>query len=80
MTTGRYVKRVPENIGELITSSALPMTTAIAAFVMGDGNFQSDVNTIRIYTNGFTHDDVTRLAKAITQRYNIYVGVPALFF
>lgn len=68
-TTGKYVKRIPDNIGELITPAAM------AAFVIGDGNFQPNVNTIRIYTNGFTHDDVIRLAKAITERYSIHVGV-----
>lgn len=68
-TTGKYIKCVPENIKELITPAAM------AAFLMGDGNFQPNANTVRIYTNGFTHADVTRLAKAISEKYGIYVGV-----
>ena len=42
---------------------------------MGDGNFQPEVNTIRIYTNGFTHKDCIRLAEAIQHKFGIYVGV-----
>ena len=68
-TTGKYIKCVPNNIEELITPAAM------ATFVMGDGNFQPNENTIRIYTNGFTKEDITKLAQAITNRYGIYVGV-----
>jgi hypothetical protein len=42
---------------------------------MGDGNFQPEVNTIRIYTNGFTHEDCIRLAQAIQNKFRIYIGV-----
>lgn len=42
---------------------------------MGDGNYQPNANTIRIYTNGFTHADVVLLAEAIKLKYGINVGV-----
>lgn len=44
---------------------------------MGDGNYQPQANTIRIYTNGFTHAHCTLLAAAIQSKYGIYVGVRA---
>lgn len=68
-TSGRYIKCIPDNIESLLTP------VAMATFVMGDGNYQPVANTVRIYTNGFTHDDVKRLALAMTSRYGIYVGV-----
>lgn len=67
--TGKFVKIVPENILELLTPIVL------AHLVMGDGNYQSDRKTIRIYTNGFTYEDVDRLAKAIHTKFGIAVGV-----
>jgi hypothetical protein len=67
--TGLYVKIIPSNIEELLSPQAL------AAFVMGDGNYQPNANTIRIYTNGFTHADVVRLAAAIESKFGITVGV-----
>jgi hypothetical protein len=42
---------------------------------MGDGNFHTDTRTIRIYTNGFTYEDVVLLANAISSKYGITVGV-----
>jgi len=65
----KFVKVIPSNIFDLLSPAAL------AAFVMGDGNYQPNANTIRIYTNGFTHADVVLLAKAITLKYGINVGV-----
>jgi hypothetical protein len=66
---GKYVKVVPSNIEELISPVVL------AHLVMGDGSFQPEVNTVRIYTNGFTKFDNQRLADAIQNKYGIYVGV-----
>lgn len=66
---GKFVKIIPSNIIDLLSPAAL------AAFVMGDGNYQPDANTIRIYTNGFTHADVILLAEGITMKYGIIVGV-----
>lgn len=67
--TGTYVKIIPSNIRELLSAEAL------AAFIMGDGNFQPGVNTVRIYTNGFTHADVVLLRAAIESKFGIHVGV-----
>ena len=67
--TGKYLKVVPANILELITPISL------AHLIMGDGNFDSGRNRVRIYTNGFTLSDNQRLAAAITANLGIQVGV-----
>lgn len=67
--SGRYIKCIPDNIESLLTPLAM------ATFVMGDGNYQPTENTVRIYTNAFTHADVQRLAKAMTNRFGIVIGI-----
>ena len=67
--TGRDVKVVPSNIIALLTPVAL------AYLIMGDGNYDSLRNRVRIYTNSFTKADVERLAEAINQNFGIYAGV-----
>lgn len=67
--TGKFVKIVPKTIIEYLSPIAL------AHLVMGDGNFYAASKTIRIYTNGFTHDDVVLLANAIRSKFDINVGV-----
>lgn len=68
-STGRYVKVVPAGIIELLTPVAL------AYLIMGDGNYDSVRNRVRIYTNSFTKKDVERLAEAINKNFGIYAGV-----
>lgn len=63
--TGKYVKVVPAMINELMTPVVL------AHLIMGDGNFLAWEQTVRIYTNGFTHEDCVRLASAISN-----MGIP----
>lgn len=65
----KFVKVIPNNIIELLSPIGL------AHLVMGDGNYQPDARTIRIYLNGFTYADVARLAAAIEAKYGIIVGV-----
>jgi hypothetical protein len=67
--TGKYVKVIPTNILELLSPVVL------AHLMMGDGNFQSDANTIRIYTNGFSKSDQESLATAIGLKFGITVRV-----
>lgn len=67
--TGKFVKFVPKMIIQYLSPIAL------AHLVMGDGNFHAATKTIRIYTNGFTHADVVRLASAIQSKFGITVGV-----
>lgn len=62
-------KVIPSNIAELLTPVVL------AHLVMGDGNYQTNANTIRIYTNAFSKQDLEILATAIETKFNIYVGV-----
>lgn len=70
-TTGRAVKVVPQNIGELLTPVAL------AYLIMADGNYDVGRNRVRIYTNSFTKLEVEMLAKAITENFGIYAAVMA---
>jgi hypothetical protein len=65
----KYVKVIPAPIGELLTPVVL------AHLVMGDGNYQGDAKTIRVYTNGFTEEELKMFAKAIQAKYSIDVGV-----
>ena len=61
----RNIKRVPENIGSLMTPVVL------AHLIMGDGNLKKGDNIIRIFTNSFTKLDVEKLASAITDKLGI---------
>jgi hypothetical protein len=63
--TGKYVKVVPAMINELMTPVVL------AHLIMGDGNFLAWEQTVRIYTNDFTHEDCVGLASAISN-----MGIP----
>lgn len=67
--TGKFVKSVPSNILDLLSPVVL------AHLIMGDGNFQLDSKTVRIYTNGFTKADNDRLASAINAKFGIVVNV-----
>lgn len=58
--TGKFEKQVPEAIMELMN----PIT--LAHLIMGDGNFDSERNRVRIYTNSFSYEDCLRLAQSIT--------------
>lgn len=51
------------------------LPVVLAHLVMGDGNYQADAKTIRVYTNGFTQDELNMFAKAIQAKYSIDVGV-----
>ena len=62
VVTGKYVKVVPAMINELMTPIVL------THLIMGDGNFLSSENTVRIYTNAFTLEDCVRLAAAMTNK------------
>ena len=55
-TTGKFVKIVPINILELLDPIVL------AYLIMTDGNFDKLRNRVRIYTNSYTKEEVTRLA------------------
>ena len=59
-TKGKYSKVVPVMIMDLMS----PIT--LAHLIMGDGNYDSGRNRVRIYTNSFSHEDCVRLAAAIT--------------
>lgn len=65
----KYVKIIPSNIDELINSVSL------AYLLMGDGNFDKGRKRIRVYTNNFKKEEVERLAKVISSKFGIYVGV-----
>jgi LAGLIDADG DNA endonuclease family len=67
--TGKYIKIVPNNIFALLNIIIL------AYLIMSDGNFDKSKNRVRIYTNSYTKDDVTKLADAIINKLGIYVGV-----
>lgn len=67
--TGQYVKIIPLNIVELLSPIGL------AHLVMGDGNYQPEARTIRIYLNGFTKAEVERLAAALWSKFGITAGV-----
>lgn len=67
--TGKYIKVIPKGIYELLSPVVL------AHLVMGDGNFQRDANTIRIYTNSFSKSDLERMVIAIQTKYEIIVRV-----
>jgi hypothetical protein len=58
--TSKYVKIVPLMIHDLMS----PIT--LAHLIMGDGNYDTGRNRVRIYTNSFTKADCDRLASAIT--------------
>nr|pir hypothetical protein 261 - Allomyces macrogynus mitochondrion [Allomyces macrogynus] len=62
-TTGRYIKRVPENISDYLTPLAL------AIWFMDDGS--KTYNTCRIATNSFTLDDINLLCKVLQDKYDI---------
>ena len=64
-TLQRYVKFVPCNIQDIMTSVAL------AHLILGDGNLKSKDNIIRIYTNSFSKNDVKKLGDAITNKLGI---------
>lgn len=59
--SGKLEKRVPADVNNLMN----PIT--LAHLIMGDGNFDSGRNRVRIFTNSFSYDDCVRLAESITQ-------------
>lgn len=67
--TSKWTKIVPEDISNFMNPIVL------AYLIMTDGNFDSGRNRVRIYTNGFTKEDVDLLATAIKEKLGIYVGV-----
>lgn len=69
LDTGRSIKIVPKNILELLTPVSL------AYLIMSDGNYDTQRNRVRIYTNSFTKPDVETLAKAILDKFGIYTAV-----
>ena len=70
---GKLIKVIPLNIEELISPVVL------AHLLMGGGvaagNLKQPDKIIRIYTNSFTHEEVSRLALAITRKLNILTKV-----
>ena len=46
-------------------------TVSLAHLIKGDGNYLSNRNIIRIYTNSFTKDDVILLSNIINDNLNI---------
>ena len=66
---GKFIKNIPLNIEELISPVVL------AHLLMGDGNLKQPDKIIRIYTNSFTHEKVSRLALAITRKLNVLTKV-----
>jgi hypothetical protein len=67
--TNKYVKIVPDLILDLMNPIVL------AYLIMGDGNYDTLRNRVRIYTNSFSKEDVVKLQKAINQNLGIVVGV-----
>lgn len=52
------------------------MSPVVLAFlIMGDGNFDTSRNRVRIYTNSFTHSDCLLLAQAIEAKCDIKTSV-----
>jgi hypothetical protein len=66
---GKFIKVIPLNIEELLSPVVL------AHLLMGDGNIKQPDKIIRIYTNSFSHEEVSRLALAITRKLNILTKV-----
>lgn len=66
---GKYIKVVPVNILELMDS------VVFAYLIMTDGNFDTNRNRVRIYTNSFTKEEVISLGEAINKKFGIYVGI-----
>ena len=62
---GRYKKVVSSDIYKEMCPIVL------AHLIMGDGNFSNKDKRIRIYTNSFTFEECTILAKAITNNCDI---------
>lgn len=67
--TSKYVKIVPDNILNFMDAIVL------AYLIMGDGNYDSSRNRVRIYTNSYSKQDVEKLQKAINEKLAIYVAV-----
>jgi hypothetical protein len=61
----KYTKKVSLNIKDFM------IPVVFAHLIMGDGNFKSDTNIIRIYTNSFTKQDVDLLSEAIKRKLGI---------
>jgi hypothetical protein len=60
--TGKYVKRIPQNILKNLNPVVL------AYLIMTDGNFDKNRNRVRIYTNSYSKEDVEKLASAINKK------------
>lgn len=60
---GKYIKKLPDNIENLITPVSL------AHWVMGDGYFQN--NLIYLCTDNFTKDEVLLLINILFNKFNI---------
>lgn len=58
-------KIVPANIADLLT---LP---GLAYWICDDGNFDKSSGKIVLYTNGFNFEEVTLLAKTLTDKFNL---------
>jgi hypothetical protein len=56
-------KVVPDNIGEILTPLGL------AYWIADDGSW--DHSTLRLYTNGYTLEEVNLLAKTLTDNFNL---------
>ena len=56
-------KVVPDNIGLILTPLSL------AYWIADDGSW--DQNTLRLYTNGYTLEEVNLLAKTLTDNFNL---------
>lgn len=65
----KHIKKLPLNIKNLITP------IVFAHLIKGDGNFKSDANIIRIYTNSFTKQEVELLSEAIILKLGIKTEV-----
>jgi len=47
----------------------------LAHLIMGDGNYDSTRNRVRIYTNAFSYEDNLRIAAAVTEKLGISTSV-----
>lgn len=63
--TGRYEKFVPLNIKELLTPIGL------AHWLMGDGYWENQAQTIKICTDSFTKVEIDLLIDALDKVFNI---------
>jgi len=65
-TEDKIVKKVPTNIGDLLTSEL-----ALAIWYLDDGARRTDCSGLRLHTNDFTYKEVLLLQSALLQNYQI---------